>query len=102
MITVKSSSNTFAEKYIKIPYRRCIINSTTIIIGALAIAYGIFTAVMRVVKPTLFKKLEPMKQRWGEKMGNVIHFTGYVVIPVVAGVALILAGTKGASLFKAF
>jgi len=73
----------------------------TVGLGALAIAYGVFSGVMRVVKPGMFKKLEPMKDKFGAGMGNAIHFTSYVVVPLAVGVSLIVAGLKGVSFFGA-
>ena len=70
-------------------------------IGALALAYGIFSGIMRFVKPGMFKKLEPMKQRFGATAGSLIHFVFYVIVPVVAGVVFIAAGLSGESFFSA-
>ncbi len=74
-------------------------NGMTIAIGAVALCYGVFSAVMRKKKPEYFRKLEPMKRRFGDKAGNTLHFFGYVIVPVLAGVVLILSGLNGASLF---
>ena len=71
----------------------------TLSIGILAVIYGLFSAVMRFAKPSFFKKLEPMRQQFGEKAGNTIHFIAYVVIPVALGIVMIIAGMKGISFF---
>lgn len=75
---------------------------TTIAIGAAVFAYGVFSGIMRFIKPSYFRKLEPMKKMWGERAGNVIHFIAYVVVPVVIGVGLVFSGIKGANIFEAF
>ena len=38
----------------------------------------------------LFRKLEPMRERWGVRAGTVIHFGGYVLAPLVFGAVLLL------------
>jgi hypothetical protein len=71
----------------------------TVGVGVAAIAYGIFTLVARAKKPEMFKKLEPMKQRWGPSAGLAIHIVGYTVVPIVFGVISVLSGLAGKSLF---
>lgn len=71
----------------------------TLTLGILAAGYGIFSCIMRFAKPSMFKKLEPMKEKWGEKAGNTIHFFSYVIVPVVIGILLIFAGINGISFF---
>jgi hypothetical protein len=73
----------------------------TIGIGALAIAYGIFSGVMRFVKPSMFKKLEPMKEKFGPIVGNTIHFVAYVLLPLGFGISMVIAGLNGVSFFEA-
>jgi hypothetical protein len=77
-------------------------NGITIAIGAAVFAFGIFSGIMRFIKPSYFRKLEPMKKMWGARAGSVIHFIGYVVVPVVIGVGLVISGIKGANIFEAF
>ncbi len=74
-------------------------NLVTVLVGAVAIAYGAYTAWARRTKPEQFKKLEPMKQFWGEKAGLAIHIVGYTVVPIVVGIVLVLRGLQGGSLF---
>jgi hypothetical protein len=38
----------------------------------------------------LFRKLEPMRQRWGARAGTALHFTGYVIAPLAFGAFLLL------------
>ncbi|MDP6542755.1 MAG: hypothetical protein QGH60_02125 [Phycisphaerae bacterium] len=71
----------------------------TVGIGAVALAYGVFSGVMRVVNPAIFKKLQPMKEKFGETAGNTIHFIAYIIVPLAVGVALIIAGLNGTSFF---
>jgi uncharacterized membrane protein YadS len=71
----------------------------TVGIGALAIAYGIFSGVMRFVKPSMFKKLEPMKEKFGVAAGNTIHFVAYVILPLGFGITMIIAGLNGVAFF---
>ena len=71
----------------------------TVGIGALAIGYGIFSGVMRFVKPSMFKKLEPMREKFGTVAGNAIHFVAYVIVPVGFGITMVIAGLNGVSYF---
>jgi hypothetical protein len=74
-------------------------NLTTILVGVAAVAYGLYAAWARRKTPEKFRKLEPMKKFWGERGGLAVHFVGYTVVPIVFGVALIVAGVRGGSLF---
>ena len=74
-------------------------NYISIIIGALFIGYGIFSGIMRVKNPSYFKKLEPMKRAYGERAGNIVHFVGYVLIPIIFGIVLVHSGNTGNKIF---
>lgn len=69
--------------------------NVSVLIGILAIGYGLSTAVLRVVKPASFAKLEPMRERFGAKLGTAIHVIAYSVVPVGVGVRWLLAGLSG-------
>ena len=71
----------------------------TVGIGALALVYGIFSAIMRVIKPAFFSKLKPMQEKLGNTMGNLIHSFSYIIVPLVFGIIMIIAGIKGYSFF---
>lgn len=71
----------------------------TVGIGLLAVAFGAYTTWARAAKPDQFKKLEPMKKRWGEKAGLTIHFIAYTAIPILFGVVILIKGLNGGSLF---
>ena len=72
----------------------------TVGIGALAIAFGIFSGVMRLVKPSMFKKLELMKEKFGAAGGNTVHFVAYAVAPTAFGITMVIAGLNGISFFE--
>lgn len=61
-----------------------------IIIGIAAIGYGIYSIFIRMKSPEKFGKLEPMKKLYGEKLGLVIHFISYTVVPIVIGVVMLV------------
>ena len=65
---------------------------TNLILGGLALAFGLFTLVARFAAPSsgLFSKLEPMKERWGTTAGTMLHWTAYTILPLAVG-ALMLA-----------
>lgn len=69
----------------------------TIGLGVAATAYGCYTGYMRRKDPTRFGKLAAMKTFWGEKAGLAVHFVAYTAVPVVFGIALIVAGARGLS-----
>jgi hypothetical protein len=74
-------------------------NPITIVLGVLACGYGVFTLVMRSKHPKIFSKLNAVKQFWGERAGFVIHVVAYTVMPLAIGIAFILLGIRGGSIF---
>ena len=69
-------------------------------LGIFALGFGLLTLCIRFANPAMFGKLEAMKKQWGDFAGNAIHITAYTIVPIVAGVALIIAGTLGISFFN--
>jgi len=65
--------------------------SVNLIIGVLAIAYGIYSYIRRRSAPEGIEKLQEMIERNGEKMGHSIHLFGYTIMPIVAGLMLLYA-----------
>ena len=65
--------------------------SLNLIIGLLAIAYGIYSYVQRKTAPDKIEKLQVMIERNGEKMGHSIHLFGYTIMPIAAGLLFLLA-----------
>ena len=74
-------------------------DTTTVLIGATALGYGIFTIYARLKKPSLLGKLEPMKQKFGNSTGNFIHIIAYTIVPIVAGCVFINSGLAGRAIF---
>jgi len=74
-------------------------NVTTVGVGVAMIVFGLLTTVLRVVRPSLFSKLGPMKERWGERAGFWLHVFGYSVVPIVTGAVITMQGWSGAALF---
>jgi len=66
-----------------------------LILGALAIIYGVYSFIQRKVAPEKIAKLQTMIERNGEKMGHSIHLFGYTIMPVVAGLLLLFAHFRG-------
>lgn len=71
----------------------------TTLIGAAALCFGIFTIYLRIQDPSKFKKLEAMKNQFGESAGLAIHFVAYSLIPIIAGIFFLIAGLQGKSVF---
>lgn len=69
-------------------------NLVTVGLGIFFIIYGITTYILRLYKPGFFWKLEPMKQKWGEKRGYFIHVFSYSILPVVLGIVYTILGVR--------
>jgi len=69
--------------------------SINLIIGVLAIVFGLYSFVQRKVAPQNIEKLQSMIERNGEKMGHSIHLFGYTILPIVSGLLLLFAHFQG-------
>ncbi len=72
----------------------------TVGIGIAALAYGGYTLYARRSNPGTFGKLEAMKKTWGPKVGQVVHFISYTVVPIIFGIVAIITGLRGVSIFS--
>ena len=64
-------------------------------LGIFFLIFGIISLIGRIFKiKKMFWKLEPMKQFWGDRVGSIIHFIGYIVIPIVFGIFLIVQNRR--------
>jgi hypothetical protein len=70
-------------------------NYTTLAIGLFALIFGVCSLFIRVKHPEKFGKLNAMKEKYGNKIGTAIHTISYTVIPIIAGILLIIIGLKG-------
>ena len=66
-----------------------------LIVGVLAILYGLYYLVQRKIAPEKIEKLQLLIERNGEKMGNSIHLIGYTIMPIVAGLLLLHVHFRG-------
>ena len=67
-----------------------------IAIGLLPCAYAVYVLTMRLRgKNEVFKKLAPMKEKYGERTGSTIHYIAYAGVPFVVGVSIIVSGVLG-------
>ena len=62
-----------------------------LILGVLAIVYGIYSYHQRKTAPEKIEKLQESIKRNGEKMAHQIHLFGYTVMPIIAGLLLLHA-----------
>lgn len=69
--------------------------SFNFILGVLAIAYGLYSYMQRKTAPEKIEKLQEMIKRNGEKMAHSIHLFGYTILPIAAGVLMLLAHFRG-------
>ena len=71
----------------------------TVIIGVVAIIFGLYTSVLRRKQPGKLGKLEAMKTQFGVRAGNLVHLIAYTLVPLVAGMIFLFSGIQGISLF---
>ena len=74
-------------------------NIPTVLIGVLAALFGASTIILRHTKPQMFSKFGPMKEKFGDKQGYILHFVGYSLIPLILGISMIISGLNGYSFF---
>jgi hypothetical protein len=74
-------------------------NYTTLAIGLLALAFGVCTLIVRIMRPERFGKLNAMKEKYGEKTGIAIHTISYTVMPIIVGIVFIVVGIKEVAVF---
>jgi hypothetical protein len=65
--------------------------SFNLVVGVLAIIYGLYSFYKRKTAPQDIAKLQSMIERNGEKMANSIHLFGYTLLPIVAGLLMLHA-----------
>lgn len=71
-----------------------------LIIGILALLYGLYTIYMRISKNAkAWGKLDRMKEVYGEKAGSAIHIISYTVVPIAIGIIGIAAYCLGIKVF---
>ena len=72
----------------------------SLIIGIVALLYGLLTIYLRVRKGSEgFSKLPKMKEAYGEKGGTIIHVISYTVVPIVIVLVGIIAYFLGVDVF---
>ena len=74
-------------------------HTITIVLGVGAFAFGLYMIYLRSNSPTKCRKLEAMKKFWGKRLGTIINFVSYSLVPIGVGVALIIGGRLGMELF---
>jgi hypothetical protein len=62
-----------------------------LLLGILAIWYGLYMLYVRATSPGKLLKLEAMKKHWGERTGLIVHVVGYTVVPIIVGLVLIMS-----------
>ena len=73
----------------------------TLIIGILALLFGLFTFYLRLFKDAKgLGKLDSMKKVYGDKAGTIIHVISYTVLPIVIGILGIVGYFLGIDIFQ--
>ena len=67
--------------------------SQDLTVGIIALAFGVFTLIARIVRPEMFWKLGPMQKFYGNRAGYWVHVVGYTVMPLLIGGWLIYKST---------
>ena len=68
----------------------------TLIVGILALLFGLFTLYLRLFKNSKgLGKLEKMKEFYGEKNGTIVHVIFYTIVPIALGIIGIIAYFMG-------
>ncbi|MBO5074895.1 MAG: hypothetical protein J6C35_06260 [Bacteroidales bacterium] len=71
-----------------------------LIIGILALLYGLYNIYLRVSKNAkAWGKLDRMKEVYGEKAGSAIHIISYTVVPIAIGIIGLAAYCLGIKVF---
>lgn len=76
-------------------------NYTSLTIGAVITLYGVYVLYLRLTDQNeKFWKLQPMKDFCGSRLGSLIHYFGYVVVPIGIGIgiSIILFGLNDLSI----
>ena len=66
--------------------------------GTVEIGFGIFFLAIGLLSlygyitknETMFWKRNYFIKFWGEKIGKILHFIGYVIVPIIVGLYFIL------------
>ncbi len=64
--------------------------SANMVLGVFCVMYSIVAAIVYLVKPQLFTKLERFQTLYGKAPGTAIHVLFYCLGPMILGVVLIL------------
>ncbi len=65
--------------------------SINLILGVGLVVYGLYMLVRRKVAPREIDKLQALIDSHGEKVGHTIHMVGHTIVPLLAGVLLLIA-----------
>jgi hypothetical protein len=76
------------------------VNYVTLAFGVFLLGVGIVDLSFYLTgKQDKFRKYNPMKKFWGKTFGPILHFTAYVIVPLVVGLMFLWDGFAGKGLF---
>lgn len=64
--------------------------SANMMLGVFCLMYSMFAAIVYLVRPQLFTKLERFRTLYGNARGTAIHVLFYCIAPLILGVVLII------------
>jgi len=71
------------------------VDPITTFLGVLLLGFGAYNAYARFRDPSKLGKLEPLRKLMGPKLGGVVHFAAYTVVPIAAGILFVVSGMRG-------
>jgi hypothetical protein len=74
-------------------------NVVTVLIGAAALLYGLYTLWLHKTRPEQLGKSAAMKDAYGPKAGGAVHGIAYSIIPILFGLFVIYLGVRGVAFF---
>jgi len=77
-------------------------NIMTVVLGSLAVLFGLYTLIARFKTPEKFKKLQAMQKTFGQGVGTGIHVFAYSIIPIAFGLFIIRGGLLGLSFLQIY
>lgn len=77
-------------------------NTTTTVIGAVVLLYGLMMLVTRFTRPDKHIRLGFLTRTLGNKIGNIIYTLVYIIAPFALAYVLINNGLDGSSLKEIF
>jgi len=67
-----------------------VIFTTNTMLGVFCLMYSVVAAIVYLVRPRTFTKLERFQTLYGKVPGSVLHVVFYCIAPLILGLALLI------------